>query len=150
MQVNIRFTWQIDRVKIKDTTMPVSTNISFTWYNFYRYIFDDTENEKIVFFYPEDDVNLHSKHVGLIEALITFMTVFSEQPASVQHNLKTKTIFREFEPGFCMVLCVAVPYRVKSVNGEVKDTNYSSEKLHDNVLEAILQRTYELFKVDIS
>ena len=49
-----------------------------------------------------------------------------------------------------MVLCVAVPYRVKSVNGEVKDTSYSSEKLHDNVLEAILQRTYELFKVDIS
>jgi len=108
---------------------------------------EDTENEKIVFFYPEDDVNLHSKHVGLIEALLTFMTVFSEQPASVQHNLKTKTIFREFEPGFCMVLCVAVPYRVKSVNGEVKDTSYSSEKLHDNVLEAILQRTYELFKV---
>ena len=78
------------------------------------------------------------------------MTVFSEQPANVQHNLKTKTIFREFEPGFCMALCVAVPYRVKSVNGEVKDTSYSSEKLHDNVLEAILQRTYELFKVDIS
>jgi len=101
-----------------------------------------------VFFYPEDDKNLHSKHIGLIEALITFMTVFSEQhPAHVQHNMKTKTVFREFEPGFCMVLSVAAPYRVKSVNGEVKDTSYFSEKLHDNVLQAVLQRTYELFKV---
>ena len=61
---------------------------------------EETENEKIVFFYPEDDKNLHSKHIGLIEALITFMTVFSEQhPAHVQHNMKTKTVFREFEPG---------------------------------------------------
>ena len=49
--------------------------------------------------------------------------------------------------GFCMVLSVAAPYRVKSVNGEVKDTSYFSEKLHDNVLQAVLQRTYELFKV---
>ena len=46
-----------------------------------------------------------------------------------------------------MVLSVAAPYRVKSVNGEVKDTSYFSEKLHDNVLQAVLQRTYELFKV---
>ena len=109
---------------------------------------EDTENEKIVFFYPEDDENLHCKHVGLIEALITFMTVFSEQPANVQHNMKTKTVFKNIH-GFCMVLSVAAPYRVKHVNGEMKDTTYLSEKLHDNVLQAVLQRTYELFKVNI-
>ena len=67
---------------------------------------------------------------------------------SVPLNIYSPCIkYSMFLSGFCMVLSVAAPYRVKSVNGEVKDTSYFSEKLHDNVLQAVLQRTYELFKV---
>ena len=108
---------------------------------------EDTEQDKIVYFHPKDDEN-QPKHVGLVEALITFMKVFSEHPANVQHNLKTKTVFQEFEPGFYMVLSVAAPFRVKNhASEDQKETNYFTEKLHDNVLTSILQRTYDMFKV---
>ena len=42
---------------------------------------------------------------------------------------------------------MALPHRIKTKADGVKDINYYSDKLHDNVLEAILQRTYDMFKI---
>ena len=46
-----------------------------------------------------------------------------------------------------MAMSVAAPCKIRFIDGEVKETNHYSEKLHDNVLEAILKRTYDLFQV---
>ena len=51
------------------------------------------------------------------------------------------------ETEFWIVLNVALPHRIKTKADGVKDINYYSDKLHDNVLEAILQRTYDMFKI---
>ena len=107
---------------------------------------ETTEEQKIVFYHPSDETDKH-KHVGLIEALIKFMSVFSEDPANVQHNSKTKTVFREFEPGFFMVMSVAAPYRTKAGNDEQREMIHLNERLHDNVLLSTLDRTYKLFKI---
>ena len=68
-------------------------------------------------------------------------------PAKIQHSQKTKTVFLEVEPEIWIVLNVALPHRIKTKADGVKDINYYSDKLHDNVLEAILQRTYDMFKI---
>merc|ERR1712141_394863 len=104
------------------------------------------EDKKIVYFYPEDEEH-KSKHVGLIEGLVKFMSVFSETPAKTQHSQKAKTVFLEVEPEFWIVLNVALPHRIKTKSDGTRDINYYSDKLHDNVLEAILQRTYDMFKI---
>ena len=76
-----------------------------------------------------------------------FLPDFSETPAKIQHSQKAKTVFLEVEPEFWIVLNVALPHRIKTKADGVKDINYYSDKLHDNVLEAILQRTYDMFKI---
>lgn len=103
------------------------------------------EEEKIVFYHPKEDTE-KTKHVGLIEALVRFMSVFSENPAEIQHCQKSKAVFKEVESGFWLVLDVAVPYKIKQKN-ESRESNYYGEKLHDNVLQAKLQRSYDLFKL---
>ena len=104
------------------------------------------EEKKIVYYFPENEDD-KTKHVGLVEALIRFMSVFSENPAKIQHSQKGKMIFLEVEPEFWIVLNVALPHRVKTKSDGTRDINYYSDKLHDNVLEAILQRTYDMFKI---
>ena len=76
-----------------------------------------------------------------------FLLNFSETPAKIQHSQKAKTVFLEVEPEFWIVLNVALPHRIKTKADGVRDINYYSDKLHDNVLEAILQRTYDMFKI---
>ena len=115
------------------------------------------EDKKIVYFFPEDEEQ-KSKHVGLVEALIRFMvrqllpdlhfdtifsllqSVFSENPAKFQHSQKAKMVFLEVEPEFWIVMSVALPHRIKTKSDGTRDINYYGDKLHDNVLEAMLQR----------
>lgn len=106
---------------------------------------EETEEEKLIYYYPDGDEDKH-KHVGLIEALSKFMSVFSEHPAQIQYNMKTKTVFQDFDQGFVMVMTIAAPYKIK-IENEQREYSYYTEKLHDNVLQAVLQRTFDLFKV---
>ena len=67
-------------------------------------------------------------------------SVFSENPAKFQHSQKAKMVFLEVEPEFWIVMSVALPHRIKTKSDGTRDINYYGDKLHDNVLEAMLQR----------
>lgn len=49
-------------------------------------------------------------------------------------------VFLEVEPEFWIVMSVALPHRIKTKSDGTRDINYYGDKLHDNVLEAMLQR----------
>ena len=105
------------------------------------------EEKKIVYYFPTEDAD-KSKHVGLIEALVRFMSVFSQTPAKVQHTQKSKSVFTQVEPGFWMSMTVAAPFKIKKSEGDSStEVSYLGDKLHDNVLEAKLKRAYDLFKI---
>ena len=48
---------------------------------------EDYDEQKIIYYYPKEE-ETKSKHVGIIEALIRFLSVFSEKPAKTQHSQK--------------------------------------------------------------
>ena len=104
------------------------------------------EEKKIIYYWPQEEEE-KTKHVGLVEALVRFMSVFSQTPAKIQHTQKSKSVFAEFEEEFWMVMTVAAPLKLKKVGDSGSEQNYSGDYLHDNVLEAKLVRTYELFKI---
>ena len=49
-------------------------------------------------------------------------------------------VFLEVEPEFWIVMSVALPHRIKTKSDGTRDINYYGDKLHDKVLEAMLQR----------
>ena len=106
------------------------------------------EEKKIVYYFPEEDAD-KTKHVGLIEALVRFMSVFSQNPAKFQHTQKSKSVFAQVESGFWMSMTVSAPYKIKKSDNDSSSTeiSYYGDKLHDNVLEAKLKRAYDLFKI---
>lgn len=70
------------------------------------------------------------------------------------HTLKTKSVTLEPEPGFVMVLTVTVPKtkrkkKVPPASGSANtyECTYSPDSVHDNVLVAILTRSYDMFKM---
>lgn len=88
---------------------------------------EENEDQKVVYFFPKNEQN-QSKHVGLVEALTKFMSVFShDSPANIQHNARSKSVFKEFEDGFHMVLTVALPNKVKE---KAKHQNDQLEIVH--------------------
>lgn len=111
------------------------------------------EEKKIVYYFPAEDDADKSKHVGLIEALVRFMSVFSQAPAKVQHTQKSKSVFIQVEPGFWMSMTVAAPFKIKKSESSdpsastAAEVSYLGDKLHDNVLEAKLEQAYDLFKI---
>ena len=106
------------------------------------------EEKKIIYYWPpEEEAEEKTKHVGLVEALVRFMSVFSQTPAKIQHTQKSKSVFAEFEEGFWIVMTVAAPSKQKKAGDNTSEPSHSVESLHDNVLEAKLKKTYDLFKI---
>jgi len=96
-----------------------------------------------------------TKQVGLIEAVIRFSATFAKDQKSSSktlHTLKTKSLAWEAEDGFVMVITATVPKtkRRKKGTGAGSSANtyectYSPDALHENALESVLKRAFEMF-----
>ncbi|EFN69778.1 UPF0550 protein v1g238755 [Camponotus floridanus] len=76
------------------------------------YIFNGTyakkegeEEKKILYYYPEKDLDVQIKNIGLSEAIIKFTESFNPgQPCDYCHTHKTRQIYYQPEPNFWMVM----------------------------------------------
>lgn len=116
------------------------------------YIFNGTyakkegeEKEKILYYYPERDLDVQIKNIGLSEAIIKFAESFNPgQPCDYCHTHKTRQIYYQPEPNFWMVMIVGVPYTCKDGN---KCIEYQYEEVSSSVCQAILKQTYVMFRL---
>lgn len=81
--------------------------VKFTWLSSTCSIHRFQEEKKIMFFYPEIDINEKLKDIGLIEAIVKFTAQFSLEKIEDVLTMKTqKTVklFHECEKDFWMVM----------------------------------------------
>eukprot|EP01080_Neovahlkampfia_damariscottae_P008968 gene8968-917_t len=101
---------------------------------------EETEHEKILYFYP-NDINLgeQQKRVGLSEALIQFTKDFSpKKPCDYMFNKKQKHVFLEVEPGYWMIMII---------NRFDEQKEESSNKNSHEFLNNLMLTSYEEFKM---
>jgi len=99
----------------------------------------------VVFHWPTHlDANTRVRSVGLIEAVVRFGETFSKEPAESLHNLKSRQVWRQVEPGFFLALSVSVPSSRKP-GKEGEQVEWRPEDVSDSVLLAVLQRAYDMF-----
>jgi len=105
------------------------------------------EEEKIVWYHPTStEINLQVTNIGLVEAVVNFSSTFSDEPAHSLHTQKSRTVFRELEPGYWLCLCVSIPYSRKQTDGgEVLE--FRPEEVNDEVLLGVLERAHQMFSL---
>ena len=107
---------------------------------------EGTEEEKIMFFIPKEE-NLGKKinAVGISQALIQFASTF--RPKRVCECLvtqKTKQYFSNPEGSYWIVMTLSIPYLEKTVKDN-KVVEYFTDDVQDNIIEALLQQSYDMF-----
>ncbi|XP_076756382.1 vacuolar fusion protein CCZ1 [Xylocopa sonorina] len=103
--------------------------------------------KKILYYYPERDLDVQIKNIGLSEAIIKFAQSFNPgQPCDYCHTHKTRQIYYQPEPNFWMVMIVGVPYIWKEKDGN-KYTEYQYEEVSSSVCQAILKQAYVMFRL---
>ncbi|XP_043261343.1 vacuolar fusion protein CCZ1 homolog [Colletes gigas] len=118
------------------------------------YIFNGTyakkegeEEKKILYYYPERDLDVQIKNIGLSEAIIKFAESFNPgQPCDYCHTHKTRQIYYQPEPNFWMVMIVGVPYMCKEKDGN-KYIEYQNDEVSSSVCQAILKQAYVMFRL---
>lgn len=88
--------------------------------------------------------------MGLCEALVKFTEQFTpEKPCESVHTQKTRQVFYQPENEYWMIMTVTIPFSEKVSDGERKETerHFHNEDVHDSVLLAVLQQTYQMFKL---
>ncbi|XP_015173320.1 PREDICTED: vacuolar fusion protein CCZ1 homolog [Polistes dominula] len=118
------------------------------------YIFNGTyakkegeEEKKILYYYPEKELDVQIKNIGLSEAIIKFTESFNPgQPCDYCHTHKTRQIYYQPEPDFWMVMIVGVPYICREKDGN-KYMEYQNDEISSSVCQAILKQTYIMFRL---
>lgn len=118
------------------------------------YIFNGTyakkegeEEKKILYYYPEKELDVQIKNIGLSEAIIKFTESFNPgQPCDYCHTNKTRQIYYQPEQDFWMVMIVGIPYICKEKDGN-KYTEYQNDEVSSSVCQAILKQTYFMFRL---
>ncbi|XP_071874696.1 vacuolar fusion protein CCZ1 isoform X1 [Bombus fervidus] len=118
------------------------------------YIFNGTyakkegeEEKKILYYYPERDLDVQIKNIGLSEAIIKFAQSFNPgQPCDYCHTHKTRQIYYQPESNFWMVMIVGVPYIWKEKDGN-KYTEYQYDEVSSSVCQSILKQAYVMFRL---
>ena len=112
------------------------------------------EAKKIIFFHDNSsqDVDTQTKHVGISEAMVRFAQTFNNQDPHKKKTistLKVKSLALEPEPGFFMAIAATVPKakRKKPGNQNSYECTYSPDAVHENILEAVLQKSYRMFRL---
>jgi len=107
------------------------------------------EEEKILYFYP-CGVSLDSKirQIGLCEAVIKFTQTFTDEPSESVHTQKTRQLYFQPEPDFCIVMTLNIPY-VERVNEAANSASleYQEDDVEDHVYRALLQQSYHTFRL---
>jgi len=105
------------------------------------------EHKKILYFYPTDeDLDNKIRSVGLCEAVVTFTTTFTEKQCQSIHTQKTRQLFYQPEKDFWLIMTVSIPSSPKTKDGQ-QYTEYHEEDVQDNVMEAVLQQAYRMFRL---
>ncbi|XP_076167740.1 vacuolar fusion protein CCZ1 [Ptiloglossa arizonensis] len=118
------------------------------------YIFNGTyakkegeEEKKILYYYPERDLDVQIKNIGLSEAIIKFAESFNPgQPCDYCHTHKTRQIYYQPEPNFWMVMIVGVPYVSKEKDGN-NYIEYQNDEISSSICQAILKQAYVMFRL---
>ncbi|XP_046815440.1 vacuolar fusion protein CCZ1 homolog isoform X1 [Vespa crabro] len=118
------------------------------------YIFNGTyakkegeEEKKILYYYPEKELDVQIKNIGLSEAIIKFTESFNPgQPCDYCHTHKTRQIYYQPEPDFWMVMIVGIPYVCREKDGN-KYMEYQNDEVSSSVCQAILKQTYVMFRL---
>ncbi|XP_066583435.1 vacuolar fusion protein CCZ1 homolog [Prorops nasuta] len=118
------------------------------------YIFNGTyakkegeEQEKILYYYPEKDLDAQIKNIGLSEAIIKFTESFNPgQPCDYCHTVKTRQIFYQPEPDFWMIMIVGLPYVWKEKD-DTKYKDYQADEVSSKVCQAVLKQAYLMFRL---
>lgn len=109
------------------------------------------EEKKILFFYPEIELNEKLKDIGFVEAIIKFTGTFSLETTSAKDVLSMKTtktvkFFFEPEKDYWIVLTVNVPFERKEKDKK-EFIEYYADDVHELVFKKILQRSYLTFRL---
>ncbi|CAK9826959.1 Vacuolar fusion protein CCZ1 homolog [Anthophora retusa] len=105
------------------------------------------EEKKILYYYPERDLDVQIKNIGLSEAIIKFAQSFNPgQPCDYCHTHKTRQIYYQPEPNFWMVMIVGVPYIWKEKDGN-KYAEYQYDEVSSSVCQSILKQAYVMFRL---
>jgi len=109
-----------------------------------RYKGEDVALEKCLWFYPEDlEEDAKKEAVSGSEALISFASIFSKDlPCEAVHLEKQRHVYLELEDGLWMVMEVNNP--TFQADGS---TQYSEDDLDDKALRAVLQQSYDVFRL---
>ncbi|XP_061383603.1 vacuolar fusion protein CCZ1 homolog isoform X1 [Danaus plexippus] len=102
------------------------------------------ELKRILFFHPNQvSVDAQKMQVGLCEAVVKFMTTFSNEPCEALQTQSKRYIFYQPEKNFWMVLVVRIPYAAKtpSTPGE------SKEVIETSVIYDLLVSAYKMFRM---
>jgi len=110
---------------------------------------EETEHEKILFYYPPDiPINEKQSNVGLSEALIGFASSFSEEiPCEAVHLQKSRKSFFNCEPHIWIVMDVKNPYITRVSKESGTEIEYLEDELQNSVLQSIIQQAYSMFKL---
>ncbi|XP_077298128.1 vacuolar fusion protein CCZ1 [Arctopsyche grandis] len=105
------------------------------------------ENEKILYYYPDDvDVETKKMNVGLCEAIIKFTASFSIDNCESLHTQRTRQIFHQPEKDFWMVMIVNVPFVEKTSIEGMKYHEYHGDQVQTNVLKSVLAAAHRMFR----
>jgi len=105
------------------------------------------EHKKILFYHPPSTaLDTQIRNVGLCEAIIKFTSTFNpEKECEVVYTQKTKQYFLHPEKDFSIVMTIAVPCSQRSKEGQIY-TEYHGDDVQDNVFQAILKQTYNMYR----
>lgn len=109
---------------------------------------EETEHEKLLYFYPPD-ITMDTKmtHVGLSEALVKYSSSFSpEKPIEVLYTQKTKRVYFNPEPNFWMSMIIELPKAERTKDGK-QVMEYQEEEVQNLLIEALLQESYRMYKL---
>ncbi|CAO1339101.1 unnamed protein product [Diamesa serratosioi] len=107
------------------------------------------EDEKIIFYHPQDtSQNSKIKDVGLAEALIKFTGTFSFGESEIEYlkTKKTRQFFLEPECGTFMVLTVNIPFEMKEKDN-IEYIDYFPELVNENAMQSTLNQSYCIFRL---
>ncbi|XP_003387660.1 PREDICTED: vacuolar fusion protein CCZ1 homolog [Amphimedon queenslandica] len=109
---------------------------------------EGTEHLKVLFYFPDTaQLNRKIRNIGLCEALVNFCKTFSpDKPCETVHTQKTKQAFLEPEPGIWMTLTVTIPCS-ETIHNSERVLEYHEHLIQDSVVQAALQRSYNMFKL---
>jgi hypothetical protein len=109
---------------------------------------EGTEHQKILYYHPDEEVlNRKVRNIGLCEALVNFTKTFNpDRPCQAVHTDRKRQVFLEPEPNIWTVLTVSIPW-VEIVNNGERTVQYYTDHVQDELLQAALERSYNMFKL---